>query len=261
VVSLHRKLAEQVACSKLTSVGCHCQTRGNVSHLQPEITESWLMIRYTLRFRCFDITAVPSESATPSPSLVSAYSQPFTVYSPRKCVSPHGQKEHPADSSFPGIPKPTELAEHFNRLGFKLNTRKVSEPSASTAKAAAALALRQNDRTITESSPSSSSDTARRPSPQPIQHQERAPSSLGRYSTSAAQNNTSSSTDMGSESWSSATDTGTMTAPSSTGGSGMLSGGSGGLGGDATVAMPGALPPSGGVGSAGLVRTEREQPQ
>jgi hypothetical protein len=66
---------------------------------------------------------------------------------------------------------------------------------------------------------------------------------------------------MGSESWSSATDTGTMTAPSSTGGSGMLSGGSGGLGGDATVAMPGALPPSGGVGSAGLVRTEREQPQ
>jgi len=220
-----------------------------------------LIVRYTLRFRCFDITAVPSESATPSPPLVSAHSQAFTVYSPRKCVSLHCQEDNLADPSFPGIPKPTELAEHFNRLGFKLNTRKVSEPSASTAKAAAALALRQNERPIPESSPSSSSDTTRRPSPQPIQHQERTPSSLGRYSTSAAQNNTSSSTDLGSGSWDSATDTGTMTAPSSTGGSGMLSGGSGGLAGAATVAMPGALPPSGGVGSTGLVRTEREPPQ
>jgi hypothetical protein len=259
VVSLYRKLIAAGKFGELTSLGRHRQTRGNVSNLTRNYLLS-LNTRYTLRFRCFDITAVPSESATPSPPLVSAHSQAFTVYSPRKCVSRYCQKEHRAYSSFPGMPKPTELAEHFNRLGFKLNTRKVSEPSASTAKAAAALALRQNDRTVPESSPSSSSDTTRRPSPQPIQHQERTPSSLGRYSTSAAQNNTSSSTDVGSESWSSATDTGTMTAPSSTGGSGGLSAGSGGLAGAAMVAMPGALPPRG-PGPIGLARTEREPPQ
>jgi hypothetical protein len=66
---------------------------------------------------------------------------------------------------------------------------------------------------------------------------------------------------MGSGSWSSATDTGTMTAPSSTGGSGMLSGGSGGLAGAGTVAMPGALPPTSEAGPSGTTRTERESQQ
>ena len=52
-----------------------------------------------------------------------------------------------------------------------------------------------------------------------------------------------------------------MTAPSSTGGSGMLSGGSGGLAGAATVAMPGALPPDNEAGPSGTTRTERESQQ
>lgn len=38
----------------------------------------------------------------------------------------HKRKVH-ADvtKSFPGLPKQTELSEHFARQGFKLNTRKV----------------------------------------------------------------------------------------------------------------------------------------
>jgi hypothetical protein len=52
-----------------------------------------------------------------APVLVEANSQAFKVYSPR---------------NFPGLPKPTELAEHFGRQGFKLNTRKVCGCSAVT---------------------------------------------------------------------------------------------------------------------------------
>ncbi|KAK4686869.1 hypothetical protein P7C73_g3255, partial [Tremellales sp. Uapishka_1] len=64
---------------------------------------------YTLRFRCFDITAVLPGSAIPIRPLSQCFSQVFQVYSPR---------------NFPGMPKLTELAEHFARQGFKLNTRK-----------------------------------------------------------------------------------------------------------------------------------------
>ncbi|EIW67972.1 hypothetical protein TREMEDRAFT_63857 [Tremella mesenterica DSM 1558] len=63
---------------------------------------------YHLRFRCYDLTAIGSED-DPRPELVACESQAFTVYSPR---------------NFPGLPKPTDLSEHFARQGFKLNTRK-----------------------------------------------------------------------------------------------------------------------------------------
>ncbi|OCF36140.1 hypothetical protein I317_01023 [Kwoniella heveanensis CBS 569] len=64
---------------------------------------------YSLRFRCFDLTAVGPSVGLPSPCLVECQSQPFRVYSPRQV---------------PPLPKPTELAEHFAKQGFKLNTRK-----------------------------------------------------------------------------------------------------------------------------------------
>ncbi|WWC66694.1 uncharacterized protein I206_100598 [Kwoniella pini CBS 10737] len=64
---------------------------------------------YSLRFRCFDLTAISPDDGIPAPCLVEAQSQPFRVYSPRQV---------------PPLPKPTELAEHFAKQGFKLNTRK-----------------------------------------------------------------------------------------------------------------------------------------
>nr|XP_019048889.1 hypothetical protein I302_02668 [Kwoniella bestiolae CBS 10118]OCF27819.1 hypothetical protein I302_02668 [Kwoniella bestiolae CBS 10118] len=64
---------------------------------------------YSLRFRCFDLTAIASDEGVPAPCLVEAQSQPFRVYSPRQV---------------PPLPKPTDLAEHFAKQGFKLNTRK-----------------------------------------------------------------------------------------------------------------------------------------
>ncbi|KAK6905375.1 hypothetical protein I203_106202 [Kwoniella mangroviensis CBS 8507] len=64
---------------------------------------------FSLRFRCFDLTAIASDEGIPAPCLVEAQSQPFRVYSPRQV---------------PPLPKPTELAEHFAKQGFKLNTRK-----------------------------------------------------------------------------------------------------------------------------------------
>ncbi|XAO26517.1 hypothetical protein I312_105354 [Cryptococcus bacillisporus CA1280] len=63
---------------------------------------------YSLRFRCYDITAV-EQGGSPVAQLAECRSQPFRVYSPRQ---------------IPMLPKLTELAEHFTRLGFKLNTRK-----------------------------------------------------------------------------------------------------------------------------------------
>ncbi|WWC58252.1 uncharacterized protein I303_100790 [Kwoniella dejecticola CBS 10117] len=76
---------------------------------------------YSLRFRCFDLTAISTDDGAPAPCLVEAQSQPFRVYSPRQV---------------PPLPKPTELAEHFARQGFKLNTRKnertASSPPASS---------------------------------------------------------------------------------------------------------------------------------
>ncbi|KAL1407121.1 hypothetical protein Q8F55_006535 [Vanrija albida] len=65
---------------------------------------------YSLRFRCFDMTAIGTgANSEPIPPLVECQSADFKVYSPR---------------NFPGLPKPTELAEHFARQGYKLNTRK-----------------------------------------------------------------------------------------------------------------------------------------
>ncbi|WWC85952.1 uncharacterized protein L201_000822 [Kwoniella dendrophila CBS 6074] len=64
---------------------------------------------YSLRFRCFDLTAIATDAGAPAPCLVEAQSQPFRVYSPRQV---------------PPLPKPTDLAEHFAKQGFKLNTRK-----------------------------------------------------------------------------------------------------------------------------------------
>ncbi|OXG20464.1 hypothetical protein C366_01998 [Cryptococcus neoformans Tu401-1] len=63
---------------------------------------------YSLRFRCYDITAV-EEGGLPVAQLAECRSQPFRIYSPRQ---------------IPILPKLTELAEHFAKLGFKLNTRK-----------------------------------------------------------------------------------------------------------------------------------------
>ncbi|WOO84648.1 Velvet complex subunit B [Vanrija pseudolonga] len=72
---------------------------------------------YSLRFRCFDMTAIGSVSnSDPIPPLVECQSADFKVYSPR---------------NFPGLPKPTELAEHFARQGYKLNTRKNERQAAS----------------------------------------------------------------------------------------------------------------------------------
>ncbi|WVR03488.1 hypothetical protein IAU60_000479 [Kwoniella sp. DSM 27419] len=64
---------------------------------------------YSLRFRCFDLTAIGQDTDLAAPSLVECQSQRFKVYSPRQV---------------PPLPKPTELAEHFAKQGFKLNTRK-----------------------------------------------------------------------------------------------------------------------------------------
>ncbi|WVF66183.1 hypothetical protein IAT40_000923 [Kwoniella sp. CBS 6097] len=64
---------------------------------------------YSLRFRCFDLTAIGPSVGLPSPCLVECQSQPFRVYSPRQV---------------PPLPRPTELADHFAKQGFKLNTRK-----------------------------------------------------------------------------------------------------------------------------------------
>ncbi|WVO14823.1 hypothetical protein L204_102462 [Cryptococcus depauperatus] len=63
--------------------------------------------RYSLRFRCFDITSVDPDGQ-PSPQLAECISRPFQIYSPR---------------SVPPLPKPTLLAEHFAQQGFKLSSR------------------------------------------------------------------------------------------------------------------------------------------
>ncbi|RSH78705.1 uncharacterized protein EHS24_001601 [Apiotrichum porosum] len=70
---------------------------------------------YSLRFRCFDMRAIAPDSG-PMPALVHGQSADFKVYSPR---------------NFPGLPKPTELADHFARQGYKLNTRKNERQAAS----------------------------------------------------------------------------------------------------------------------------------
>lgn len=60
----------------------------------------------------------------PIPHLVDTQSDDFRVYSPRKSV-PVSSELSRLTFSFPGLPKPTELAEHFALQGYKLNTRKV----------------------------------------------------------------------------------------------------------------------------------------
>ncbi|GFZ51858.1 hypothetical protein JCM24511_09626 [Saitozyma sp. JCM 24511] len=65
---------------------------------------------YSLIFRCFDVTAADDPSTGFVQPLADCQSHQFRVYSPR---------------NFPGLPKQTELSEHFARQGFKLNTRKV----------------------------------------------------------------------------------------------------------------------------------------
>lgn len=60
----------------------------------------------------------------PIPHLVDTQSDDFRVYSPRKYV-PLNYPCLILTFSFPGLPKPTELAEHFALQGYKLNTRKV----------------------------------------------------------------------------------------------------------------------------------------
>lgn len=69
-------------------IGRHSQTRGRVGGEYLVVVSRTDDFRYVLRFRCFDITSVPSESAVPSPPLVTAQSQIFKVYSPRKYVRP-----------------------------------------------------------------------------------------------------------------------------------------------------------------------------
>ncbi|RSH85592.1 hypothetical protein EHS25_003731 [Saitozyma podzolica] len=64
---------------------------------------------YSLIFRCFDVTAADDPSTGFVQPLADCQSHQFRVYSPR---------------NFPGLPKQTELSEHFARQGFKLNTRK-----------------------------------------------------------------------------------------------------------------------------------------
>ncbi|EKD01882.1 hypothetical protein A1Q2_03809 [Trichosporon asahii var. asahii CBS 8904] len=64
---------------------------------------------FLFTFRCYDMSAIDPELG-PIPHLVDTQSDDFRVYSPR---------------NFPGLPKPTELAEHFALQGYKLNTRKV----------------------------------------------------------------------------------------------------------------------------------------
>lgn len=67
------------------------------------------------------MTAIDTTSS-PEPALVEARSNDFTVYSPRKYETVAVAL---VDTSFPGLPRQTELAEHFGKMGFKLNTRKV----------------------------------------------------------------------------------------------------------------------------------------
>jgi hypothetical protein len=209
--------------------------------------------RYTLRFRCFDITSVPSESAVPSPPLVSALSQTFKVYSPRKYVPCSNISRDTLMPSFPGIPRPTELAEHFNRLGFKLNTRKVSQsPINLPTRSSRAYASRQNER-IAENLPAPASSTSadtptRRPSPHPVQHHERRQptSSLARFSSNNPDNSTGTAGSSGSSTAGTGTHTGTgsLTDPSSTGGSALLIGSavsSGGIVGGPAGAVVGAV--------------------
>ncbi|WVQ76260.1 hypothetical protein IAR50_005925 [Cryptococcus sp. DSM 104548] len=69
---------------------------------------------YSLRFRCFDVSAITGPGSKPVPHLAECRSQPFNIYPPRQ---------------MPGLPKPTELAEHFANQGFKLNSRKNDKPA------------------------------------------------------------------------------------------------------------------------------------
>ncbi|BEI84670.1 hypothetical protein CcaverHIS002_0500710 [Cutaneotrichosporon cavernicola] len=72
---------------------------------------------YSLYFRCFDRSAT-TKGMPPAPSLAACRSMDFKVFSPR---------------NYHGRPPKTLLADHFNRQGFKLNTRKnerqVASPS------------------------------------------------------------------------------------------------------------------------------------
>ncbi|KAK8845464.1 hypothetical protein IAR55_006177 [Kwoniella newhampshirensis] len=97
--------------------------------------------RYSLRFRCFDLTALDFTGNSPAPLLAHCQSQTFKIYSPRQV---------------PPLPKPNELAEHFAKQGFKLNTRK-------------------NERTVSSPPPvrppslPETSETSARPDIRPIQ--------------------------------------------------------------------------------------------
>ncbi|WRT63694.1 uncharacterized protein IL334_000617 [Kwoniella shivajii] len=127
---------------------------------------------YSLRFRCFDLTAIAPDLGVPAPCLVECQSQPFRVYSPRQV---------------PPLPKPTELAEHFAKQGFKLNTRK-------------------NERTVSSPPPpNSSTETIKeshRPGVKPVQHDDGA--GIGGSSSSS----TATAYDLSGENVTTSTDTG-----------------------------------------------------
>ncbi|KAL7418846.1 hypothetical protein Q5752_006530 [Cryptotrichosporon argae] len=91
---------------------------------------------YSLRIRCFDMSAVAGEHRPPVPPLVELRSRDFRVFSPRM---------------FPGLPKPTELATHFAAQGYKLNTRKNERQAPDTA------------------TPTAAPSPPKRPSPKPLQ--------------------------------------------------------------------------------------------
>ncbi|KAI9635898.1 velvet factor, partial [Dioszegia hungarica] len=63
---------------------------------------------YRLRFRVFDLSVIKPQMP-PVPHFANCESEIFKVWAPK---------------AFPGIPKPTELTEHFIKQGFKLNARK-----------------------------------------------------------------------------------------------------------------------------------------
>ena len=70
--------------------------------------------------------------------------------------------------NFPGLPKPTELAEHFGRQGFKLNTRKVGLEQFCYVEGRSSCQNERQAKTPPASPPE-------RPAPNPIQSHENTP--------------------------------------------------------------------------------------
>ncbi|WWD22410.1 hypothetical protein CI109_106901 [Kwoniella shandongensis] len=183
--------------------------------------------RYTLRFRCFDLTALDFENNSPAPQLAHCESQTFKIYSPRQV---------------PPLPKPTELAEHFAKLGFKLNTRK-------------------NERTVATPPPApppslpESRTSEIRPDIRPIQPVD-PPTSASSASgvevggTSATSASVGGGSVSGQSASASAGSTSESVARLSTTSSGSLGGGSGGA--SASASGSGGASASGGGGGGGL---------